>query len=262
MAEVAPEDLRGLYPVDLSGHSPATSAWATTSTREAVHEARLAEILRYVAEASVVRVVHAPQHGELVVTGEAVEHGTGLITLVRASPNEGCTEESTLLTRLDSQVNNRLLVAVREARHAGGFTLPVHDLHLIYEFGRQVVKSYLGVALEETFAVYHDLRDGLAIDRDLSFLIDTCPRELLEELYDRCSLLRSVAGGIILEGVALDDHFVSLGYDIDVAEDLPILFERDLAQLDVLVSDLDRTSLCLVADEGDAQGVGALSDVA
>ena len=226
MAEVAPEDLRGLYPVDLSGHSPATSAWATTSTREAVHEARLAKILRYVTEASVVCVVHAPQHGELVVTGEAVEHGTGLITLVRASPDEGCAEESTLLASLDGQVDDRLLVAVREARHAGGFTLPVHDLHLIYEFGRQVVKSYFRVALKEAFAVYHDLRDGLAIDRDLSFLIDTCPGELLEELYDRCPLLRSVAGGIILEGVTLDDHFVSLGYDIDVAEDSPILLER------------------------------------
>ena len=252
MAEVAPEDLRGLYPIDLSGHSPATSAWATTSTREAVHEARLAKILRYVTEASVVRVVHAPQHGELVVTGEAVEHGTGLITLVRTSPDEGCAEESTLLASLDGEVDDRLLVAVREARHAGGFTLPVHDLHFVYEFGRQVVQCDLRVALEETFAVYHDLRDSLAIDRDLSFLIDTCPRELLEELYDRCPLLCRVAGGIILEGVALDDHFVSLGYDIDVAEDLPILFERDLAQLDVLVSDLDWTSLCRVADEGDA----------
>ena len=125
MAEVAPEYLRGLYPVDLSGHSPATSAWATTSTREAVHEARLAKILRYVTEASVVRVVHAPQHRELVVTGEAVEHGTGLITLVRASPDEGCAEESTLLASLDGEVDDRLLVAVREARHAGGFALPV-----------------------------------------------------------------------------------------------------------------------------------------
>ena len=226
MAEVAPEDLRGLYPVDLSWHSPATSAWATTSTREAVHEARLAEILCYVTEASVVRVVHAPQHGELVVTGEAVEHGTGLITLVRASPDEGCAEESTLLARLDGQVDDRLLVAVREARHTGGFTLPVHDLHFIYELGRQVVECHFGVTLEETFAVYHDLRDGLAIDRDLSFLIDTCPRELLEELYDRCPLLRSVAGGIILEGVALDDHFVSLGYDVNITEDSPILLKR------------------------------------
>ena len=86
----------------------------------------------------------------------------------------------------------------------------------------------------------------------MSFLIDTCPRELLEELYDRCSLLRSVAGGIILEGVALDDHFVSLGYDVNITEDLPVLFEGDFAQLDVLVGDLDWTSLCLVADEGDA----------
>ena len=125
-------------------------------------------------------------------------------------------------------------------------------MHFVYEFGRQVVQCDFRVALEETFAVYHDLRDSLAIDRDLSFLIDTCPGELLEELYDRCPLLCRVAGGVVLEGVALDDHFVSLGYDIDVAEDLPILFERDLAQLDVLVSDLDWTSLCLVADEGDA----------
>lgn len=108
MAEVAPEDLRGLYPVNLSRHSPTTSAWATTSTREAVHEARLAKILRYVTEASVVRVVHAPQHGELVVAGEAIEHSTGLITLVRASPDEGCAEESTLLARLDGEVDDRL----------------------------------------------------------------------------------------------------------------------------------------------------------
>ena len=125
-------------------------------------------------------------------------------------------------------------------------------MHFIDEFGGKVVKGHLRVALEETFAVYHDLRDGLAIDRDLSFLIDTCPGELLEELYDRCPLLRSVAGGIILEGVTLDDHFVGLGDDLDVAEDSSILLERDLAQLDVLVGDLDRTSLCLVADEGNA----------
>ena len=157
MAEVAPEDLRGLYPIDLPRHSPATSAWATTSTREAVHEARLTKILCYVTEASVVRVVHAPQYGELVVTGEAVEHRTGLITLVRTSPNEGCAEESTLLASLDGEVDDRLLVAVREARHAGGFTLPIHDLHFVYEFGRQVVQSDFRVALEETFAVYHDL---------------------------------------------------------------------------------------------------------
>ena len=96
----------------------------------------MAKILRYVTEASVVRVVHAPQHGELVVASEAVEHGTGLITLVRASPDEGCAEESTLLASLDSEVDDRLLVAVREARHAGGFTLPIHDLHFVYEFGR------------------------------------------------------------------------------------------------------------------------------
>ena len=85
----------------------------------------MAEILRYVAEASVIRVVHAPQHGELVVAGEAVEHSTGLITLVRATPDEGRAEESTLLTRLDGQVDDRLLVAVREARHTGSFALPV-----------------------------------------------------------------------------------------------------------------------------------------
>ena len=85
----------------------------------------------------------------------------------------------------------------------------------------------------------------------MSFLIDACPGELLQELYDRCPLLCRVAGGVVLEGVALDDHFVGLGYDLDVAEDVSILLERDLAQLEVLVGDLDWTCLRLVADEGD-----------
>ena len=93
-------------------------------------------------------------------------------------------EESVHHSLLDAEVDDCFLLSVVNSGELGLLRFLLHDLHLIDNLGRDVLRREGRIVQEEGFSVDGYLADSLPVGCHASVLADFHARELLEEVLE------------------------------------------------------------------------------
>ena len=143
----------------------------------------------------------------LLFADEAIHVHSPAITVVSAVGAACVAEETFLSVLFDSEVEDRSLVSVVDARDASHIALPVVSLYLIDNLGRQVLEDQIAVVAEELFSVNKDLTDILAVEREVSVLVLHDAGQLLDEVFHHRAVGKLEGVGVVGHRIVDDCHF-------------------------------------------------------
>ena len=212
---------------------------------------------RAVAEAKIVDVVAASQDSKLVAVAEVVDHHIAGIAVVGAVARVDRAEPSVVHTLLDREVDDRLILAVVNAREACQITLAVDNLELVDHLGGNVLTGHRGVVAEEFLAVDEDFLHLLAVGRDFAVAAHFNARQALEQVLDHGIGLGLVGIGVELDGVFLDRDRAFESHDHGLLKHNRVGIHLDHAHVHVAAVLTDGHVLddIVVAQIGEAQQV-------
>ena len=133
-----------------------------------------------------------------------VDHHVAGITVIGSITRVDRAEPSVVHTLLYREVDDRLILAVVNAREACQIALAVDDLELIDHLGGNVLAGHSGVVAEELLAVDEDFLHLLAVGRDFAVAAHLDARQALEQVLDHGIGLGLIGVGIEFNGVLLD----------------------------------------------------------
>ena len=151
----------------------------------------------------VVEVAH--QHKAHII-GKAATHAARGVAMLSTASNIEVGHIAAIHTFLNGEVEHGLLVAVLDTRDAGLVALLVVELHILDDAHRQVLQRRLHIAQHKLLTVDQNLLNGLAVDGDITVLIDFGTRHTLDELLDGRALWRAEGIGVINQRVFLHHH--------------------------------------------------------
>ena len=190
---------------------------------------------RSAAEAHVVDVVRRDEshHPELVV--EVGRHAAFGITVLRPDAEVDVGEKSLVHPLLHTEIQDRRLVAVVDARHTGEVALLVVGLYGLYDGSGEVLHGGLRVAHHELFSVDENLLHFLAVDLDCPVVRHLRPGQLLHQCLDGRPLRCAVGRGVVLESVGLHDHLRCARHHLDLLQRVCVCLEVKLSDGDILL---------------------------
>ena len=157
------------------------------------------------------------------------------------------------------KVNDGLFVSVIDTGKAGLFRFSLHDLDLLDDLCRKVLRCELRVIKEECLSIDSDLIDGLAVCCDGSVRIHFHARELLQEILQHIIVGCLERRRVVLDGILLHKDRVTDCRYICCIQNLCILCHFKHAKIQIF---LDRNFLCirLISHEFRLEQISAFSD--
>ena len=271
VAEEVPVAVDAAHPAsqDAVGAAPAAAHAAATAHSAAAHGAH--HRAGHVVEAAVVGVVAVEDDAYLALVGEPAAHEGALIAPVAVIPGQrgrgdivsaaghGVAEHAVHHASLDGQVDDGLLFTVVDAGEFGLLGFLFDDLHFLDQLRRDVLRGELGVVEEEGLAADGDLGDGLAAGGDRAVGIDFNARQFLQQVDEHVVVADLEGGGIVLDGVLLDDDRVAGCGDRRGVEHTQVDVHLEGAEVEVLPVKLEFAGQRLVAQHFRRQCIGTLA---
>ena len=201
---------------DAVGAAPAAhaSAHSAATAPQGVHHGA-AEVVEY----PVIGVVRIGDDAQLAALGKTAGHQGALPApvvdpglrgrKVVAAAGHRAAEHAVHHALLDTEVDDRLFFPVIDAGEFGLLGLFLHHLHLLHQFGGDVLGGQLGVVQEEGLSVDGYLGDGLTVGSDGSVFGHLDPRKLLQKVYQHVVVGNLERGGVVLHRILLDDHGIA-----------------------------------------------------
>ena len=259
------------YTVSASESAHSTAHSAATATHSLHHSS--CEII----ESAVICIVRIQDQTYLAVFLEVADH-TG--TLVAPSVLEGAlaisiisliwhivsttgrkvSEPSVHHSLVHRKVNDGLFVSVIDTGKAGLFRFSLHDLDLLDDLCRKILRCELRVIKEECLSIDRDLIDGLAVCCDGSVRIHFHARELLQEILQHIIVRCLERRRVVLDGILLHKDRVTDCRYICCIQNLCILCHFKHAKIQIF---LDRNFLCirLISHKFRLEQISAFSDL-
>ena len=132
---------------------------------------------------------------------------------------------------LDGKVDDSLFLAVVDSGKFSLVGLLVHHLELVDDLGGDVLGGKLGVIEEEGLAVDGYLLDCLSVVGNGTIFRHFDSGELLQQVLEHVVLRGLEGGGVVLDGVFLDDDGVAGGRHGSRVELLGIDFHTDFTEV-------------------------------
>ena len=132
---------------------------------------------------------------------------------------------------LDGKVDDSLFLAVVDSGEFSLIGLLVHHLELVDDLGGDVLGGKLGVIEEEGLAVDGYLLDCLAVVGNGAIFRHFDSGEFLQQVFEHVVLRGLEGGGVVLDGVFLDDDGVAGGRHGSRVELLGIDFHTDFTEV-------------------------------
>ena len=139
-------------------------------------------------------------------------------------------------TFLNGEVEYGLLVAVLNAGNACLVALLVVELHVLYNADGQVFQRRFNVAEHEFFAVKQNFFNLLAVDGNVSVLIDLGSWHAFDKFLDGRAFWCAVGVWVIDQRVLLDDNLCCTSCDNGFLEQHGIGRHQQVAQVLTLVA--------------------------
>ena len=114
--------------------------------------------------------------------------------------------KATVHTLLDGKIDDRLLLAILDTRDTCLIALLVVELHVLDDIDGNIFQGRFHVAQHKFLTVEQNLLHGLAVNRDITILIDLGTRDALDEFIDRRPLGCTVGVRVIDQCVLLDNN--------------------------------------------------------
>ena len=139
-------------------------------------------------------------------------------------------------TFLDGEVEHGLLLAIVDASDTSLVTLLVVELQILDNAHRDVLQRRLHIAEHELLTVEQYLLHFLAVDGNVTVLVDLCPWNTLDEfLYSRA--FRGTKGlWIIHDGVFPDYHLCGTARNDGFLQHDTLRFHHQVAQVKTLIA--------------------------
>ena len=202
------------------------------------------------SEASVASIVHVAEHHYSAIILHVRTHHALSIPMLCTNRQVDVSQVALVHALLDTKVQHGLLLAVINTGHPCKVTLLVISLHLFYNRCRQVLQSRLRVASHEFLAVNHYLLYLLAIDGNLSTIINLRTRQTFHQFFYYRALRCPVCSSIIYEGILLHYHLCSNTVGNDFLQQYRIrLHVHPSEGKIIIVADGDVSQDCLVAND-------------
>ena len=158
-----------------------------------------------------------------------------------------------------SEVEHHLFVAVVNAGDTAQVALLVVGLDAVYDGRGQVLDGCLRVAGHELLAVDLDFLHLLAVDLDVSFIIDLGAGELLYQLLDNRAFRGAVGTRIIYDSIVFGGHFSHVLHHLCAFQHHGIGADGKRTHLHgIAPADGDVLIQRLVAHVGDTHDVGSV----
>ena len=110
---------------------------------------------------------------------------------------------------LNGKVNDSFFLPVINAGELCLFGFLLHDLHLVDNLGRNVLRCQLWVIQEEGLSVNGNLRNGLSVCSDASVRADLHTRELLQKVLQHVIVRRLERRSRIFDSILLNDDGIA-----------------------------------------------------
>ena len=196
-----------------------------------------------VVETAVIGVVGIEDDAHLAVFREAATHegalpagvvhhallGRNVVT----ATGHYVAEDAVHHALLDAQVNHGLILTVVDAGEGGLLALLLNHLHLLDEFGGDVLGGQLRVVQEEGLAVDGNLGDGFTVGGDGAVLVHFHTGELLKEVFQHIVVADLEGRGVVFHRIFLDDDGVTHGAHGRSVQHFQVLFHLDDAQVGI-----------------------------
>ena len=160
---------------------------------------------------------------------------------------------------LDGEVKHGFLVAVLDTGDAGLIALLVVEFHVLDDGDGQVLQRRLRVAKHEFLTIDEDFLHLLAVDGDISVLVDLGTGHSLDQFLDGGALRRAVGVRIKDERILLDYYLGCAACDDGLFEHNALGRHQERAELLVLAAAQGHVALdSLESHGGDLQAEGAV----
>ena len=144
------------------------------------------------------------------------------------------------------QVDDSLLVSVINARKARLLGFSFHDLYLLDELRRDILRCQLGVVKEESLAVNGYLLDSLSVCCNSTVRCHFDSWQLLQEVFEHVIVRCLERRCIIFNGILLHDYRITYSRDAGCIKYLDILLEPDRSKIKILVHN-KFLSICFIS---------------
>ena len=160
------------------------------------------------------------------------------------------------------EVEHRSLVPIVDACDASHVALSVVGLHLIDNFGRQVLQNQVAVVAEELLSVDQDLTDVLAVEGEVAVLVLHDSWQLLDEVFHHRAFRELEGIGVVGHRIVDDRHLRQLAFHDSLGHKGSILAHHHVGHLVVarLLGQRELELLRLEAHERHLKGVGGGRD--
>ena len=155
------------------------------------------------SKSSVADIIGRGEAHDACLRVEARTHKTRGISVLGAYAYVGIGEETLVHALLQSKVEHCLLVSVVDAGHPCQVALLVVGLYFLNDGCRKVLHGGLGVTRHKLLAVDKDFLHLLAVDGNLSVVVDLRSRQPLHQFLYGGAFGRAVCRTIIYKGVFL-----------------------------------------------------------
>ena len=143
-----------------------------------------------------------------LISPVSVAVGRVLRPIVSAAGHD-VTEDAVHHALLDGKVNDGLFLSVVNACELGLLGFLLDHLHLIHDFGRDILGSQLRIIQEECLSVNCYLADSLSVCCNGTIRTDLHARKLFQQIFQHVIVSRLERSCIILDRVFLDDYRIS-----------------------------------------------------
>ena len=211
-----------------------------------------------VAQTVALSVVRTSHKAVFFVTSEAVDVQVSAVSVVSAVSPVGSAKQTFLPVLLDSEVEHSPLVPVVNTCDSSHVALAVVSLHLIHDFGRQVLEHQIPVVAEELLAVHQNLTDVLAVESVVAVLVLNNSRQLLDEVFHHRTLGQFEGIRVIGHRIVYHRHFWQFALHNGFGHNRSILSHHHIRNLVVarLLRQDEFELLRLEAHERNLKGIG------
>ena len=170
-------------------------------------------------------IVEIAKQDEASLVGETTGHSPRSIAVLRSSGKVEVSHVATVHALLDTEIEHGLFLTVLDASDACLVTLLVIEFQVLDNAYGNVLQGCLHIAEHELLTVEQDLLHLLAVDGDITILVDLCTGDALDELLYGRTLRCTESLGVVHDGVFADDNLCGTSCDDGLLQHRGLAFE-------------------------------------